>query len=204
MKKITKVRRDLFGPIDHEESARFIETELARKQTHDSERWGFDFSLGVPLDNNENFEWEPVYTFMPQYYSLQQQTRNRLVPEQTEQTLQYFQNPDDLSIMDIDTKLYEDLQPNSMSSGSSMESSERTPLQNHNTNQAPKKFRQLFITGLTLNFFSNIISDQNENIDQGYPFGYYSLHNLRVQLYNIFKTTFTVRSRLFFSNQNSK
>lgn len=161
IKRLAKVRRDLFGPIDRDESTRFIETEMARKQTQDSERWGFDFSRGVPLVNNENYEWEPVYTFIPQYYKIQH-SRERLSTSTTaENQLQYFQNPDDLPVIGIDKKLYEDLEPKH-GSGTRADIIERTPLQSHSNNntsknsnntstQQPKKFRQICITDLLEN-----------------------------------------------------
>jgi hypothetical protein len=40
---IVRVRRALFGPVDHEDTRRFVDQELASQQARDAERWGFDF-----------------------------------------------------------------------------------------------------------------------------------------------------------------
>lgn len=158
IKRLTKVRRDLFGPIDRDETTRFIESEMTCKQTQDSERWGFDFTRGVPLVNNENYEWEPVYTFIPQYYKMQHSRERLSSSKSTENQLQYFQNPDDLPEMDIDKKLFEELEPKHRSDAC-IDIIERTPLQSHSSNktskktstQPPKKFRQICITDLLEN-----------------------------------------------------
>jgi hypothetical protein len=43
--EVVRVRRVLFGPVDHEDTRRFVDRELALQQERDSERWGFDFVL---------------------------------------------------------------------------------------------------------------------------------------------------------------
>lgn len=42
---VARVRRVLFGPVDHEGTRRFVDKELALQKERDSERWGFDFVL---------------------------------------------------------------------------------------------------------------------------------------------------------------
>jgi len=42
---VARVRRVLFGPVDHEDTRRFVDTELALQKERDSDRWGFDFVL---------------------------------------------------------------------------------------------------------------------------------------------------------------
>lgn len=42
---VARVRRVLFGPVDHEDTRRFVDRELASQTERDCERWGFDFVL---------------------------------------------------------------------------------------------------------------------------------------------------------------
>jgi Cyclin-dependent kinase inhibitor. len=42
---VARVRRILFGPVDHEDTRRFVDRELALQKERDTERWGFDFLL---------------------------------------------------------------------------------------------------------------------------------------------------------------
>jgi len=42
---VARVRRVLFGPVDHDDTRRFVDTELASQTERDCERWGFDFVL---------------------------------------------------------------------------------------------------------------------------------------------------------------
>lgn len=55
-----RVKRDLFGPVDKEDSKKFIERELAAQNDVLSKKWGFDFRSGEPLQNHEQFQWERV------------------------------------------------------------------------------------------------------------------------------------------------
>ncbi|KAL3267115.1 hypothetical protein HHI36_011255 [Cryptolaemus montrouzieri] len=59
-KDIQKVKRILFGPVDHEETQRFVTQELERELTHHSERWNFDFKHERPLSPNGAYEWKPA------------------------------------------------------------------------------------------------------------------------------------------------
>lgn len=60
---IARVRRTLFGPVDHEDMRRFVDQELATQQARDAERWGFDFvnererSVGP---GTKRYVWEKV------------------------------------------------------------------------------------------------------------------------------------------------
>ncbi|XP_057341661.1 uncharacterized protein LOC130678465 [Microplitis mediator] len=54
---LAKVRRDLFGPVDHEAARAFVERELKAQSVLDAERWGFDFRLGLPR-NSLRYDWE--------------------------------------------------------------------------------------------------------------------------------------------------
>lgn len=58
---LAKVRRDLFGPVDHADARALAENELKSQSIKDTERWGFDFRLEVPKNSNTSrFEWEIV------------------------------------------------------------------------------------------------------------------------------------------------
>ncbi|PSN34402.1 hypothetical protein C0J52_27421 [Blattella germanica] len=62
-REVARVRRDLFGPVDHEESRRFVENELAAQSERDADRWGFDFQKGSPRKSGPGtarFMWEKV------------------------------------------------------------------------------------------------------------------------------------------------
>lgn len=56
---VARVRRDLFGPVNHEDAQAFVDKELATIRKRDTERWGFDFCREVPVDNSR-FRWERV------------------------------------------------------------------------------------------------------------------------------------------------
>lgn len=53
-----RVCRSLFGPVDHDESKRFLQEELSRITQQDSKRWNFDFQKDKPLEGR--FAWETV------------------------------------------------------------------------------------------------------------------------------------------------
>ncbi|XP_055598308.1 uncharacterized protein LOC129747914 [Uranotaenia lowii] len=55
-----RVKRDLFGPVDKEDSKKFIEREFAAQNEVLSKKWGFDFRAGQPLQNHEQYQWERV------------------------------------------------------------------------------------------------------------------------------------------------
>lgn len=58
-KGVLKARRALFGPVDHVQTQRFVEEELARQATSDRERWNFDFVHGLPLGKGL-YEWRVI------------------------------------------------------------------------------------------------------------------------------------------------
>ena len=68
---LSKVRRNLFGSVDHSESLSLAEQELKVQSILDSERWGFDFHLELPI-NSTRFEWQPFdeKDFVPKFYAL--------------------------------------------------------------------------------------------------------------------------------------
>lgn len=72
---VASVRRDLFGPINHEEAQSFVDRELAAMRKRESDKWGFDFEKETPLDNSR-FRWERVTPEhnIPEAYALRRLT----------------------------------------------------------------------------------------------------------------------------------
>lgn len=68
---LARVRRDLFGPVDHAAARALAERELHAQSLLDSDRWGFNFQLGVPRSNSR-YEWEPLteHDVVPEPYAL--------------------------------------------------------------------------------------------------------------------------------------
>lgn len=54
----SKVKRALFGPVDHEENIRFVRRELERGRLEASKRWNYDFENDRP--ESGRYEWESV------------------------------------------------------------------------------------------------------------------------------------------------
>jgi hypothetical protein len=72
---ISRVCRNLFGPVDHEDTRRFVELEVTAQQARDAERWGFDFVAERELDigpGTKRYLWEKVkpQDKVPQPYAL--------------------------------------------------------------------------------------------------------------------------------------
>ncbi|KAL0107695.1 hypothetical protein PUN28_014773 [Cardiocondyla obscurior] len=68
---LARVRRDLFGPVDHAAAQALADRELRAQSALDQARWGFNFNLGVPKPNSR-FEWEPLteHDVVPEPYAL--------------------------------------------------------------------------------------------------------------------------------------
>lgn len=68
---LARVRRDLFGPVDHAAARALAEKELRAQSVLDAERWGFDFRLEVPKDNSR-YDWELISSqeVVPEPYAL--------------------------------------------------------------------------------------------------------------------------------------
>lgn len=68
---LARVRRDLFGPVDHAAARALAERELRAQSLLDAERWGFEFKLGIPR-KNPRYEWEEVTErdVVPEPYAL--------------------------------------------------------------------------------------------------------------------------------------
>lgn len=67
---IARVRRSLFGPINHADTQRFLEEELAKESLNSANKWQFNFAVGKPLEVTKEvrFVWEavkPNITFAP-------------------------------------------------------------------------------------------------------------------------------------------
>lgn len=55
----SRVRRALFGPVDHAENLRFVQQELARGQKEAEKRWNYDFVNDRPVnDPDSRYIWE--------------------------------------------------------------------------------------------------------------------------------------------------
>ncbi|XP_063852511.1 mucin-2-like [Scylla paramamosain] len=64
----SQVRKNLFGPIDHEENLKFVQEELSKISQADCKRWNFDFQAEKPKEGRYN--WEPVSGKVPQAYEM--------------------------------------------------------------------------------------------------------------------------------------
>ncbi|XP_076062926.1 uncharacterized protein LOC143038002 [Oratosquilla oratoria] len=65
-----QARRNLFGPVDHDENLKFIHDELNKISQMDTKRWNFDFKQGRPLEGR--YEWtEMEGEKVPEAYHLQ-------------------------------------------------------------------------------------------------------------------------------------
>ncbi|KYN15429.1 PREDICTED: cyclin-dependent kinase inhibitor 1C [Trachymyrmex cornetzi] len=69
---LARVRRDLFGPVDHAAARALAERELRAQSQLDANRWGFNFQVGAPLQSNSRYEWEPLteHDVVPEPYAL--------------------------------------------------------------------------------------------------------------------------------------
>jgi len=57
----SRVRRALFGPVDHAENLRFVQQELARGQKEAERRWNYDFVNDRPVnDPDRRYLWESM------------------------------------------------------------------------------------------------------------------------------------------------
>lgn len=68
---LARVRRDLFGPVDHAAARALAERELRAQSVLDADRWGFEFQLGIPRKNSR-YDWEQVteHDVVPEPYAL--------------------------------------------------------------------------------------------------------------------------------------
>jgi len=57
----SRVRRALFGPVDHAENLRFVQQELARGQREAEKKWNYDFVNDCPVNVPESrYVWESM------------------------------------------------------------------------------------------------------------------------------------------------
>uniref|UniRef100_A0A1B0CB79 Putative cyclin-dependent kinase inhibitor n=1 Tax=Lutzomyia longipalpis TaxID=7200 RepID=A0A1B0CB79_LUTLO len=78
---LERIKKDLFGPVNQEDTKIFIQKELTKTQVEASKRWGFDFSRGQPLQEHSQFIWKRVPpTVMPEMYTLSRAAHCREIP----------------------------------------------------------------------------------------------------------------------------
>ncbi|XP_071522673.1 uncharacterized protein [Panulirus ornatus] len=70
--RTAQVRKNLFGPIDHDENIKFVQDELDKISQADCQRWNFDFQAEKPKEGRYN--WEPVEEGVPQAYEMSRLT----------------------------------------------------------------------------------------------------------------------------------
>lgn len=58
--EVRKVKRVLFGPVDHTETQKFLEEELEKITVEQSETWNFDFKREQMLNPDGRYIWRPV------------------------------------------------------------------------------------------------------------------------------------------------
>ncbi|XP_015593370.1 uncharacterized protein LOC107266889 [Cephus cinctus] len=68
---VARIRRDLFGPVDHAAAKALAERELKAQSRLDADKWGFDFHLELPRSNSQ-YTWEIVTSqdVVPEPYAL--------------------------------------------------------------------------------------------------------------------------------------
>uniref|UniRef100_A0A4W5P036 Cyclin-dependent kinase inhibitor 1D n=1 Tax=Hucho hucho TaxID=62062 RepID=A0A4W5P036_9TELE len=54
------VRRNLFGPVDHEQLQQDFQRHLCMSVESANKRWDFDFNTGRPATNGASVEWEEM------------------------------------------------------------------------------------------------------------------------------------------------
>uniref|UniRef100_A0A1L8DLQ9 Putative cyclin-dependent kinase inhibitor n=1 Tax=Nyssomyia neivai TaxID=330878 RepID=A0A1L8DLQ9_9DIPT len=78
---LERIKKDLFGPVNQEDTKIFIQKELTKTQVEASKRWGFDFSRGQPLQETSQFVWKRVPpTVMPEMFTLSRAAHCREIP----------------------------------------------------------------------------------------------------------------------------
>lgn len=58
--EVRKVKRVLFGPVDHAETQKFLEDELEKITVTQSETWNFDFKREQTLNPDGIYNWRPA------------------------------------------------------------------------------------------------------------------------------------------------
>lgn len=58
--EVRKVKRVLFGPVDHAETQKFLEEELEKIAVTQSETWNFDFKREQTLNPDGIYNWRPA------------------------------------------------------------------------------------------------------------------------------------------------
>lgn len=58
--EVRKIKRVLFGPVDHAETQKFLEDELEKITVTQSESWNFDFKREQTLNPEGRYIWRPA------------------------------------------------------------------------------------------------------------------------------------------------
>ncbi len=79
----SRVKRALFGPVNHEENLRFVRQELERGRREASSRWNYDFENDRPREGR--YQWERTSATAAATSATTSGTTGRaLLPEETE------------------------------------------------------------------------------------------------------------------------
>jgi hypothetical protein len=88
----SRVRRALFGPVNHEENLRFVQQELARGQKEAERRWNYDFVNDRPVnDPDRRYVWESMESCPRKYTQIvsnsdTEESNNTVQPSSIEET----------------------------------------------------------------------------------------------------------------------
>ncbi|GAB0086176.1 uncharacterized protein DMENIID0001_003360 [Sergentomyia squamirostris] len=78
---LDRIKKDLFGPVNRNDTKIFIQRELTKSQVEATRRWGFDFMRGEPLPEHNQYQWKRIPpTVMPEMYTLSRAAHCRELP----------------------------------------------------------------------------------------------------------------------------
>ncbi|XP_074482283.1 cyclin-dependent kinase inhibitor 1D [Sebastes fasciatus] len=67
--KVGPVRRNLFGPVDHQQLQKDFQRLLCTNVEAANKRWNFDFQSEMPGESSSHIEWEELrYQDVPAFY----------------------------------------------------------------------------------------------------------------------------------------
>lgn len=89
----SRVCRSLFGPVDHEELNREMKAKLREIAERDQRRWNFNFSTGVPLLGQYEWEETPGET-SPAFYQECVRVGRNMALEEGEKPSQLYKRED--------------------------------------------------------------------------------------------------------------
>ena len=71
---LERIKKCLFGPIDHNECKLYVQQEMEKHREKASKKWNFDFKTGKPMPSNEGnvYDWKILKEneTVPQAYAL--------------------------------------------------------------------------------------------------------------------------------------